>query len=45
MSFFGFETSLPRDRPAHHQSAPGFGQTPDPWAGLSSQGPARDDDA
>ncbi|KAF4307369.1 Topoisomerase II-associated protein PAT1 [Botryosphaeria dothidea] len=45
MSFFGFDTSLPRDRPAHQQSAPGFGQTPDPWAGLSSQGARGDDDA
>ncbi|KAH7063349.1 topoisomerase II-associated protein PAT1 [Macrophomina phaseolina] len=45
MSFFGFDTSLPRDRPAHQQNAPGFGQTPDPWAGLSSQGARGDDDA
>ncbi|KAB2581200.1 DNA topoisomerase 2-associated protein pat1 [Lasiodiplodia theobromae] len=45
MSFFGFDTSLPRDRPAHHSSAPGFGQTPDPWAGLSGQGAPADDDA
>ncbi|KAL1633758.1 DNA topoisomerase 2-associated protein pat1 [Neofusicoccum ribis] len=44
MSFFGFDTSLPRDRPAHQPSAPGFGQTPDPWAGLSSQGARGDDD-
>ncbi|KAK7527034.1 topoisomerase II-associated protein PAT1 [Phyllosticta citriasiana] len=45
MSFFGFDTTLPRDRPAHHASAPGFGQTPDPWAGLSRGASANADDA
>ncbi|KAF2083311.1 topoisomerase II-associated protein PAT1 [Saccharata proteae CBS 121410] len=44
MSFFGFDATLPRDR-GHQANAPGFGQTPDPWAGLSSRGAANDDDA
>ncbi|MCJ1387132.1 hypothetical protein MMC17_010261 [Xylographa soralifera] len=47
MSFFGFESSLPKDR-GHPSAAPGFGQAPDPFAGLS-QDRARygddDDDA
>lgn len=41
MSFFGFDTSLPRDR-GHQTNAPGFGQH-DAFAGLS--GGAADDDA
>ncbi len=46
MSFFGFDTTLPRDR-GHPVTAPGFGQAPDPFAGLS-RAPAKaedDDDA
>ena len=34
MSFFGYNTALPRDR-GHPSAAPGFGQTPDPFASLS----------
>jgi DNA topoisomerase 2-associated protein PAT1 len=34
MSFFGFDSALPRDR-GHNARAPGFGQAPDPFAGLS----------
>ena len=34
MSFFGFDSTLPRDR-GHPIAAPGFGQAPDPFAGLS----------
>ena len=41
MSFFGFDTSLPRDR-GHSANAPGFGQH-DAFAGLG--GGAADDDA
>lgn len=41
MSFFGFDTNLPRDR-GHQANAPGFGQH-DAFAGLS--GGAADDDA
>jgi DNA topoisomerase 2-associated protein PAT1 len=44
MSFFGFETSLPRDR-AHNTAAPGFSQTTDPFAGLSRPENDDDDDA
>ncbi|KAF1985099.1 hypothetical protein K402DRAFT_335197 [Aulographum hederae CBS 113979] len=36
MSFFGFDTTLPRDR-GHQTAAPGFGQTQDAFAGLSSR--------
>ncbi|KAH7411017.1 topoisomerase II-associated protein PAT1 [Cadophora sp. MPI-SDFR-AT-0126] len=42
MSFFGFDTALPRDR-GHNTSAPGFSQAADPFAGLSRQ--EDDDDA
>jgi DNA topoisomerase 2-associated protein PAT1 len=42
MSFFGFDTTLPRDR-GHNPSAPGFAQAADPFAGLSRQ--EDDDDA
>ncbi|KFY23548.1 hypothetical protein V493_05800 [Pseudogymnoascus sp. VKM F-4281 (FW-2241)] len=44
MSFFGFDSALPRDRD-QGAKAPGFGQTPDPFAGLSYAGGADDDDA
>lgn len=44
MSFFGFDSALPRDRD-QGAKAPGFGQTPDPFAGLSSYAGADDDDA
>ncbi|EON60878.1 hypothetical protein W97_00088 [Coniosporium apollinis CBS 100218] len=40
MSFFGFDATLPRDR-GHQAYKPGFGATPDAFAGLSG----RDDDA
>lgn len=43
MSFFGFETSLPRDR-SHPSNAPGFGEAPDHFAGLSRNDAALDDD-
>ncbi|KAI9842590.1 MAG: hypothetical protein M1837_007028 [Sclerophora amabilis] len=47
MSFFGFETALPRDR-GHPTNAPGFGQAPDPFAAISRgeelQGEGDDDD-
>lgn len=44
MSFFGFDTNLPRDR-GHPSAAPGFTQTHDPFAGLSrGQGIEDDDD-
>ncbi|KAK2624512.1 hypothetical protein QTJ16_006462 [Diplocarpon rosae] len=33
MSFFGFDTALPRDR-GHNTGAPGFSQAADPFAGL-----------
>jgi Topoisomerase II-associated protein PAT1 len=42
MSFFGFDATLPRDR-GHPANAPGFGQTPDPFAGVS-RGLGDDDD-
>ena len=32
MSFFGYDTTLPRDRPPNSQ---GFFETPDPFAGVS----------
>jgi DNA topoisomerase 2-associated protein PAT1 len=34
MSFFGLDTSLPKDR-GHNLAAPGFSQAPDPFAGLT----------
>lgn len=40
MSFFGFDSTLPRDR-GHNTTAPGFAQAADPLAGLSR--PAEDD--
>jgi DNA topoisomerase 2-associated protein PAT1 len=44
MSFFGFDSTLPRDRP-HNSAAPGFSQAPDPFAGLSRPDDGDDDDA
>ncbi|KAI5795599.1 topoisomerase II-associated protein PAT1 [Geopyxis carbonaria] len=44
MSFFGFDSSLPRDRGHHPSQAPGFGATPDHFAGLSSRTDGDDDD-
>ncbi|ELR09579.1 hypothetical protein VC83_05522 [Pseudogymnoascus destructans] len=44
MSFFGFDSALPRDRDQDTKT-PGFGQTPDPFAGLSYAGADDDDDA
>jgi hypothetical protein len=35
MSFFGFDTTLPRDR-AHQQAAPGFAAPQDAFADLSA---------
>lgn len=43
MSFFGFDSTLPRDR-GHNTAAPGFSQVADPFAGLSRPD-ADDDDA
>lgn len=48
MSFFGFDSTLPRDRGGgggdrgHNTAAPGFSQAADPFAGLSR--PDDDDD-
>jgi DNA topoisomerase 2-associated protein PAT1 len=42
MSFFGFDTSLPRDR-GHNTAAPGFSQVADPFAGLSGRDNDNDD--
>jgi DNA topoisomerase 2-associated protein PAT1 len=41
MSFFGFDSNLPRDR-GHASNAPGFGQH-DAFAGLASGGAGDDD--
>lgn len=43
MSFFGFNTELPRDR-GHPVNAPGFSQQPDPFAGLGRAGGEHEDD-
>lgn len=43
MSFFGFDSTLPRDRP-HPPTAPGFGQAPDPFAGLAQERARHNDD-
>lgn len=40
MSFFGFDTGLPRDRGQHPVKAPGFTQATDHFAAL----PTDDDD-
>ena len=42
MSFFGFDTSKPRN-PGHNASAAGFGTAPDPFASLP-HGQEMDDD-
>ncbi|MCJ1312595.1 hypothetical protein MMC25_006269 [Agyrium rufum] len=43
MSFFGFDTTIPRDR-GHPSQAPGFGQAQDPFAGLSRDRALEDED-
>ena len=43
MSFFDFNSSLPVDR-GHPSKAPGFGQAPDPFAGLSQDRARYDND-
>lgn len=43
MSFFGFDATLPRDR-GHPVTAPGFGQAPDPFAGLAQGSATNEDD-
>ena len=43
MSFFGFDSTLPRDS-GPPSTAPGFGQAPDPFAGLSQDRARFDDD-
>ncbi|KAK6524547.1 hypothetical protein TWF281_011453 [Arthrobotrys megalospora] len=45
MSFFGFDTTLPRDRAAHAHpnQAPGFSQQRDAFAGLSGNEKAEED--
>jgi DNA topoisomerase 2-associated protein PAT1 len=44
MSFFGFDATIPQDR-GHPTDAPGFGQVPDPFAGISRGVEDDDDDA
>ena len=47
MSFFGFDTNLPRDRPAGQQTR-GIFENPDPFAEVArahAQGLSTDDDA
>jgi DNA topoisomerase 2-associated protein PAT1 len=41
MSFFGFDTTLPRDR-GHQKAAPGFAAPQDAFASLSSKNAADD---
>ncbi|KAL8861664.1 MAG: hypothetical protein Q9178_001865 [Gyalolechia marmorata] len=43
MSFFGFETTLPRDR-GHPANAPGFTAVSDPFASLSKNRPEENDE-
>lgn len=43
MSFFGFDTTLPRDR-GHPTTNLGFGAAPDPFASISSNRPLEHDD-
>ncbi len=43
MSFFGFDSTLPKDG-THNTAAPGFGLPPDPFAGLSRRNEDDDDD-
>ena len=43
MSFFGFDTTLPRDR-GHPTKGLGFAAAPDPFAGISSNRPEEEND-
>lgn len=43
MSFFGFETTLPRDG-GHPVNAPGFTAVSDPFASISNNRPEEDDE-
>lgn len=43
MSFFDYDSTLPADH-GHPSTAPGFGQAPDPFAGLSQDRARYDDD-
>lgn len=43
MSFFGFDTTLPRDRP-HPTGAPGFTAAPNPFATFTQNPPSEDDE-
>ncbi|KAI9679456.1 MAG: hypothetical protein M1817_005478 [Caeruleum heppii] len=43
MSFFGFDTTLPRDR-GHPASAPGFSQPPDPFADIRKRQAAAEEE-
>ncbi|KAF2121556.1 topoisomerase II-associated protein PAT1 [Lophiotrema nucula] len=43
MSFFGFDATLPTER-GHSSRAPGFGQTPDAFAGLGGASGGHDDE-
>ncbi|KAL8895437.1 MAG: hypothetical protein Q9207_008174 [Kuettlingeria erythrocarpa] len=43
MSFFGFDTKLPRDR-AHPTNAPGFTAAPNPFTTFTQNPPSEDDD-
>jgi hypothetical protein len=45
MSFFGFDTNLPRDHGGHNNAAPGFSQAADPFAGFSGRDNGDDVDA
>ncbi|KAL8692101.1 MAG: hypothetical protein Q9218_002797 [Villophora microphyllina] len=45
MSFFGFDTTLPRDRDrGHPANAPGFTAPSDPFAAFPQNHPSKDDD-
>ncbi|PGH35682.1 DNA topoisomerase 2-associated protein PAT1 [[Emmonsia] crescens] len=44
MSFFGFDTTLPRDRPSGQQTR-GIFENPDPFAQVAHATPQEDDDA
>ena len=43
MSFFGFDSTLPRDR-GHPVNAPGFTAVSDPFASFSNNPPDEDDE-
>ena len=43
MSFFGFDTTLPRDR-AHPTNAPGFTAVSNPFAAFENPPPDDDED-